>query len=230
MKKLLALQHIEREHSSRIAEYANERGFDLDVIKLWEPYMLPPIASYDALIILGGPMGVYEEFPSKDDELALIKENIGNIPILGICLGAQLIAHALGARVYPLKKGGECIKEIGYYDIELTPEGAEHPLFKGFPPHFQVLQWHGDTFDLPPGASLLASAPLCTNQAFSRGNAYGLQFHIEITPELLRDIATEDSWARTGFDLDEENLLKNAKALEPVMKEQCYTLMDNFLS
>lgn len=230
MKKLLVLQHIEREHSSRIATYADERGIALDVIKLWEPYTIPSLSSYDALVILGGSMGVYEDFPSKADELALIKANVGEVPMLGICLGAQLIAHALGAQVYPLKKEGECIKEIGHYEVGLTPEGAEHALFKGFPPKFQVLQWHGDTFDLPPGASLLASAPLCTNQAFSRGNAYGLQFHIEITPELLKDIAAEDTWARDGFSFDEEKLLEEAKALEPVMKEHCYMLLDNFLS
>ena len=122
------------------------------------------------------------------------------------------------------------MKEVGHYTVELTDDGKESPLFKGFPHSLRVLQWHGDTFDLPQDARHLAKGEHCENQAFSYGNAYGLQFHFEITAALLRTIAEADrEWAQRDFSLDEEGLLREADELEPVMKQHCYQLMDNFL-
>ena len=231
MKKLLIFQHVDREEPSYIRQYADERGMGVDVITLWRPYAMPEVGAYDGFVILGGPMGAYENFPSRDDELAAIQDALkGQIPMLGICLGAQLIARALGARVYPHEQGGIPIKEIGYYTVQLTLQGKVHRLFKGFPEEVSVLQWHGDTFDIPEGAEQLARSPLCEAQAFAHGNAFGLQFHIENSPERLREMVEWDrEWSNTDFVFDEERFFKEAEELAPLMKAQCYRLLDNFL-
>lgn len=230
MRRILVLQHVPYEREGYIADYARERNIECDVIRLWEPYTLPDVSAYSALIIMGGPMAVYEDYPSKHDELALIKAAIGRIPMLGVCLGGQLLAHALGARVYPHENDGKPAKEIGYYTVQLTPEGRAHPLFKGFGPEVRVLEWHGDAFDVPRDASLLATSPSCRNQAFAYGNVYGLLFHLEFTPEMVQGLAEVNrEWAHEHFDLDEERLEKEARELAPLMKMQCYTLLDNFL-
>ena len=137
----------------------------------------PELDEADLLIVLGGPIGAYEEasYPFLVDELALIGRRLReDRPLLGICLGAQLIARALGSRVYPMGT-----KEIGWSGIELAPAASGTPLR-----HLQeieVLHWHGDTFDLPDGCALLASTPVCRNQAFTRGpNLLALQFHPEV--------------------------------------------------
>lgn len=231
MKKILVFQHIKREHPSLIAEYATERGMTLDVIPLFETTQIPEVSAYDGLIILGGPMGVYEEYQGKNEELVAITSHIGTVPMLGICLGAQLLAHALGASVYPWQKDGKQCKEIGYYDIALTSGGGAVGLFSGFPSKFTALQWHGDTFDLPEGATLLATDSECPHQAFSWKNAYGVQFHVEATPDIVSDWIHEDRvWTNTSFVLDEKKIITDAERLAPVMREQCFRMLDNFLS
>ena len=231
MKRVLVFQHIEREHPSIIAAYAAARGVELHVVKLWEEGPIPAPESYDALIVLGGPMGVYEDYPRMREELAAIKAAVNAVPILAICLGAQLLAHVLGASVYPYMKDGKRIKEIGYSAVSLTEAGEKSPLFVGLPKESTVLQWHGDTFDLPEGAELLATNAVCPNQAFAFGDAYGLQFHAEATPEIVADWVREDAaWTHDGFDMDDARVLRDAEELAPVMKEYCYRMMDNFLS
>ena len=230
MRKLLVFQHIEREHPSNIALYSKERGIALDIVPLWKSQAIPALSDYDGLVILGGSMGVYEEYPGKAEELHAIRNAIGTMPVLGICLGSQLLAHALGAEVYKCYQGEKRIKEVGYYPVALTEKGKASALFGGFPETFDVLQWHGDTFDIPNGAELLAEAPLCRNQAFSYGNAYGVQFHIEATPEIVRDWIEEDAkWTHEDFEMDEEKAMSDAKRLEEVMRTRCYRMMDNFL-
>ena len=186
--KLLILQHVPHEHPGYIADYANEKGITTDVIKLWQPYSIPAPEDYAGIIIMGGPMGVYEEFPSKDEEIALIQKVVGRTPILGICLGSQLLAHALGSKVHP-NPGG---KEIGYYSLKLTGAGKQSPALKEFPQDIQALEWHVDAFELPAGAELLVSSAQCENQAFSFKNAYGFLFHFEFTPEMVRNQITID--------------------------------------
>ncbi len=230
-KKVLVLQHIEREHPSNIRHYADDRGITLDVIGLWKSEPIPDISSYDGVVVLGGPMGVYEEYVGKKEELEALQKHVDSVPILGVCLGAQLLAHVLGARVYPHIVDGKHVKEVGYSSVLQTPEGKASPLFKGFPSQVRVLQWHGDTFDIPEGAVRIATAPVCKNQGFSKGSAHGLQFHIEATPEMIATwVARDSEWTHTDFDLDEARILKEAKEFESLMKEQCYRLMDNFLS
>jgi GMP synthase (glutamine-hydrolysing) len=146
--------------------------------------------------LLGGPMNVdeVEKYPFLAAEVPWIQESLTRgVPLLGICLGAQLLAKACGAKVY-----SQGIKEIGWYPLELTPAAEADPLWKGCGPCLTVFQWHGDTFDLPPGAVLLAQSPQCVHQAFRiRQSAYGLQFHLEMTREMI------DDWLNNPDNSDE---------------------------
>jgi GMP synthase-like glutamine amidotransferase len=201
VSKVLVLQHVPYEGQGYLADYMRAHGIAFDVVELWRPYARPDLSTYAALIVMGGPMGVYEDFPSKDDEL----------------------------RVYPNENEGTPAKEIGYYTVTLTPEGQANPLFKGFDSDIRVLEWHGDTFDLPEGATLLATTPQCRNQAFAYGSAYGLIFHLEMSPEMVEGLVEANrEWTRDGFALDEARLAKDARELAARMKRQCYTLLDNF--
>ena len=174
-KSVLALRHVAFEDLGGFEALLREAGY---AIHYCDMGLDDPLSAGEAdlLAILGGPIGAYEEnfYPFLKDEICLIAARLAaGKPVLGICLGAQLMARALGAGVYPGRA-----KEIGFKPLTLTPEGEAllGPL-KDLP----VLHWHGDTFDLPEGALHLASTPLCRNQAFSVGrNALGLQFHIEL--------------------------------------------------
>lgn len=185
-KEILVFQHVANEPPGMIQDAADSQGVRLNILKLWKPYQMPDPNKYDGLIIMGGPMGVYENYPSEKDELAFIHRVLGRVPVIGFCLGSQLLAHSLGAEVYPNMRTGKKVKEIGYYNVDLTKEGQKDPIFIGFTSPVKVLQWHGDAFDLPTGAELLATSPHCTNQAFKFGNnAYGMLFHNEFTPEMV---------------------------------------------
>lgn len=229
--RLLLLQHVPHEHPGYITTYAQNKDIALEIVELWKPYTIPEVESYDGMIILGGPMGVYEEFPSKADEITAIQRTIGHIPVLGICLGSQLLAYALGAGVHPNIKDGKRVKEVGYYTVDITEKGKNDPILKGFPPSVKGLQWHGDAFELPQGANLLATSPLCVNQAFSYKNAYGFLFHFEFTPHMIaKQIEVDKEWIHKDNEVDEKQLIQEAQDSAELMKKQCFQLLDNFLS
>ncbi len=140
------------------------------------------IDGYSALVILGGPASVYGDHQYLKDEEKLIQSALArNIPILGICLGSQLLAKAAGGRVY---KGSR--KEIGWYPVELTDDGM-NDIFKGLKKNITVFQWHGDTYDLPKNAVTLAKSELYPVQAFKVGSAVGIQFHVEVSKSMIMD-------------------------------------------
>jgi GMP synthase-like glutamine amidotransferase len=183
--RALVLQHVAVEGPGTLASYLEARGWTLETVALYEGARLPEDAQeYQAIIVMGGPMGVYDEaeYPFLRDEHRFLTRVLAQgVPLLGICLGSQLLAKALGARVYRNPQ-----KEIGWYTVDLTPAGAVDPLFAGLTSPVPVFQWHGDAFDLPAGATPLASSPLCTNQAFRYGDrVYGLLFHLELTPDVI---------------------------------------------
>jgi GMP synthase (glutamine-hydrolysing) len=177
-KGVQAIRHVGFEDLGSFAVPLREAGYDIEYIDVAErdPATLDPLGA-DLLVVLGGPIGVYDHdaYPVVTDEIRLLRARLAaDRPTLGICLGAQLMAAALGARVYP----GPA-KEIGWSALDLSETAEPNPLavLRGVP----VLHWHGDTFDLPEGGTLLASTPICANQAFSRGpNVLGLQFHPEV--------------------------------------------------
>ncbi|MER3445711.1 MAG: hypothetical protein C4291_02235 [Candidatus Dadabacteria bacterium] len=185
--RTLVLRHVPHEHLGTLALILRSNNLAYEYINLYED--ANPKVSFDglsALIILGGPMNVYETdmYPFLEIEDGLIKRAIEkDIPVLGICLGAQLIAKSLGAQVTKNRE-----KEIGWYLLKITDEGSKDKLFKHLNANETVFQWHGDTFEIPRGAVHLAESPLCPNQAFRFGSSvYGLQFHIEVTPEMILD-------------------------------------------
>ncbi len=156
------------------------------VLSIEKEGTFPKVDDWSHIVLMGGPMNVYEEdrYPFLKKEDLFIKESIQRgRTLLGICLGAQLIAKALGARVIKAP-----VKEIGWYDISLTEDGKKTPLFSQFPTTFSVFQWHEDTFEIPNFGKLIATATSVPNQAFCYGrNAYGLQFHLEVTESMIRE-------------------------------------------
>jgi GMP synthase (glutamine-hydrolysing) len=143
-----------------------------------------------ALILMGGPMSANDPGPWVGTEIDLIRRAMAReIPILGVCLGAQLIAKALGSRVYR-----NPVKEIGWYQTYWTEAGRTDPVFGGLPDGTDIFQWHGETFDIPSGAEWLAYTKTCTHQAFRAGlNVYGIQFHPEVTAEMIEDWISQDA-------------------------------------
>jgi len=185
--KILIIQHVACEGPGLLGDKLRNDGWETDIRCMDIPGTSLPVHldSYQALLILGGPMGAYEEniYPYLYQVEELIREAAAkNIPTAGICLGAQLIARALGAEVFPNPQ-----KEIGWSGININEEGKSTRLFHNLPDTLPVFQWHGDTFSLPEGARLLASGEICRNQTFLYGeNIWALQFHPEITPEMIR--------------------------------------------
>lgn len=187
---VLIIKHVENEGPGLIEYVLNETKIPYEILNLEVTSYLPKIDHFTHLILLGGPMNVYEEerYPFLKKEDLLIKEAIqrGRV-ILGICLGAQLIAKALGARAYKAP-----VKEIGWFDVELTEEGSRSTLFSHLPKNFPVFQWHEDTFELPRGAKLLATSSLIPYQAFNYGReVYALQFHLEVTENMVKEWLTD---------------------------------------
>jgi GMP synthase (glutamine-hydrolysing) len=183
---LLVLQHIACEPPAAFEDELRARGLDLVRVELDEGEEPPDWRGFEGMIVMGGPMGAYDDdaHPWLAGEKRMLREAAeSGHPVWGVCLGAQLLAAALGANVYPGGQGAE----VGVLPVELTDAAASDPVFAGAPRSFPALQWHGDTFDLPDGATLLASSPAYLNQAFSYRNAYALQFHLEVTPALARE-------------------------------------------
>ena len=186
MKKLHIhyFQHVPFEGLGCIEKWIEEKGHTVNHTKFYEAEVLPAMTDFDWLIIMGGPMGVYDDatFTWLQQEKEFIKQAItADKTVIGICLGSQLIAAALGADVYKNTQ-----KEIGWFDVALTAIGKENKLLEGFDDQFKVFHWHGDTFNLPEGAEHLIQTDICKNQSFLyKKRVLGLQFHLEATKETL---------------------------------------------
>jgi GMP synthase (glutamine-hydrolysing) len=189
MTPIPILRHVAHEPAGTLEDALAAAGLEFRYFDLFDGTPTAAQLELDrapGLVVMGGPMNVdeTERYPFLAAEVEFLRQAVQRrLPTLGICLGAQLLAKSLGARVFPNR-----VKEIGWYAVELTPAAATDPLFAGCPGSLGVFQWHGDTFDLPSGAIHLAASPPCRQQAFRAGPcAYGLQFHLEMTAAMIED-------------------------------------------
>jgi GMP synthase (glutamine-hydrolysing) len=233
MRKILVFQHVAHEILGGFDPLLKARGFRVRYINFSrQPDTIPSIERYNGLVVLGGPMGVYEaeQYPHLRVELQAIETALKrDIPILGICLGSQLLAQVLGS---PARRHTE--KEIGWYDMEFLPEAANDPLFSDFGPREKLFQIHGDTFDIPKSAVHLARTPTCPSQIFRYGQkAYGLQCHLEVdapmihrwlkVPVNVKDL--EDSGGK--FTADKIN--SDSEVYGPRSRQLCDLAFNRFL-
>ena len=227
---ILFIKHIDIEGPETIGGFLKNAGYYYEVVNLDQGDAFPDLnEEIDAVISLGGPMNVYEVdkysfLEAEDDFIRAVLEC--EVPFLGICLGSQLLAKACGAHVTKAPQ-----REMGFMPIHITNEGKEDVLFQGVDNGLQVFQWHEDMFEVPDGGQLLAKSDSCPQQAFRMGpNAYGLQFHIEITQKSIFD------WSERYFDLSQK---KNRVAMEAMatdyyrkkeaFQSQAYLIYNNFV-
>jgi GMP synthase-like glutamine amidotransferase len=229
----LVLQHIACEHPGVLRDFMREDGTTWDAVELDRGDAIPSLDAYDALVVMGGPMDVWDEaeHPWLVDEKRYIREAVEQrkLPYLGLCLGHQLLADALGGRVEPM-----ATPEVGILSVELAQAAEGDRLFAGVPERSAALQWHSAEVTKPPeGATVLARSELCAIQAFRVGtNAYGIQYHVELTqatvPEWGCVPAYETALEATLGPGSLERLRDEADANMPGFNETARTLYDNF--
>lgn len=191
---VLVLQHIACEPPGVYEDVLQSRRIDIHRVEIDEGQAIPDWRSFGGIVVMGGPMSVNDDvsLPWLKEEKAFIRDAVTNgLPVWGVCLGSQLLAASLGGRVY---KGP--VPEVGVSPVTLTDAARSDRVFCRLPASVPTLHWHNDTFDLPPGSVLLASSAVYPNQAFRWGAcAYGLQFHLEVTPVLARAWAEVPAYA-----------------------------------
>ncbi len=228
---ILIVKHIDIEGPGTWGDFLDIHNVPYRILDLGAGDKLPEdLSKLKAVVVLGGPMNVDEEnkYPWLVKENEFIKEILRRqIPFLGICLGSQLLAKAAGAQVVRSP-----VKEIGWYHVQLTDEGKNDPLLKDFREDNPIYQWHEDMFHVPQGGKLLASADGCPHQAFKVGvNAYGLQFHVEVTDKSIKEWCEE--YAQNDLNVRKEHaasMLKDYAQYKQVFDQQANTLYQNFLT
>lgn len=232
--KFLVIKHVIAEGLGVFEQFCYEAGITVDMVELEKGDKFPSLEGYSALWIMGGPMnaGDVNDYPWLVEEEALIRHAVKdlNLPYMGVCLGAQLLADALDGEV-----GFMLTPEVGLLPIHLTEAGCNHPLMSGLPKTYLVLQWHGqEVTRLPAGATILASSPQCQVQAFAIGDrTFGLQFHSEVTEVTVEDWVQipayrtdlEATLGATGCD----DLKQAVAAQLPTMNREAKIMFDNFL-
>ncbi len=228
-KKIVVLKHIGIEGPGTLGAFFQKSGFDIKEIELQDGAEVPnDLTGIVALVILGGPMNVYEEekFPFLQKENAFIQQALArNVPLLGVCLGAQLLAKACGAKV-----GKSPSPEVGFFDILLTEEGNKDPFLKGIKPRFKAFQWHEDMFELPQKSRWLASSQGCPHQAFRVGEkAYCLQFHVEVDLPMIIAWMKEYWKLNDGLDCEKvQDILEQYDEAKPQFHQAAEQMYKNF--
>lgn len=201
------IQHVPYEGPGHILDWARQNKHRVSFTRLYKNELFPAMNSVDLLVVMGGPMGIYQdsEYPWLASEKDFIRKYIDfGGRVLGVCLGAQLIADILGARVYPNTE-----KEIGWFPVSLTPTAIDSPFFADLPQPFEAFHWHGDTFDIPEGAKHVLSSEACENQAFEyEERVVGLQFHVESTEQSVSDLLENcsDDLVNARYIQDEDSI------------------------
>ncbi len=226
--KIHYIQHVHFETPANIFKWAEKKGYPIKGSRLFLNEPLPDIDEFDLLVIMGGPMGVYDEklFPWLVEEKKFIEKTLkSDKKILGICLGAQLLADVLGARVYKNRE-----KEIGWFPVSKTEEGKKSKLLTDFPDRFTAFHWHGDTFDIPSGAVHTVKSEACENQAFEYkgGKVVALQFHLETdfkSAKALVDNSVEELKEKGKYIQSPEEILSNPEGFSQIEK-LLYSFLD----
>jgi GMP synthase (glutamine-hydrolysing) len=204
MKKVIVLQHAECEGPGSLSDPLAAVALPVSIVRGDLGEAIPAdLNNVSALIVMGGPMSTYEQdkYPFLLDEIRLLQAAVNaHLPVIGICLGSQLLAAALGANVRPGPQ-----KEIGWFPVYLEPGASADPLFADAPNRFEGFHWHGDIFDLPHGATRLAHSDLTECQAFRYENAYGILFHMEVTQASIAGMlaAFSSELAQTGVPAED---------------------------
>jgi GMP synthase (glutamine-hydrolysing) len=222
--KALIFTHHPEEGPGLLKDILRETGWEVEEVGLWQEETILESRPFRLLILMGGPMSVNDEdlYPFLLNEKAFVRQwVVEGKPTMGICLGAQLIADCLGGRVY---KGDKV--ELGWYELMVTEEGQNDPFLQSFPPRFPVFQWHGETFDLPEDAVLLATAQDYPHQAFRFGElTYAFQFHIEVTKDMVQTwLADSDVEAAK-----KRSILSSLPLHLPAINQLCKRFMTPFL-
>lgn len=223
--RMHVLQHVDFEDAAGIADWAAGRGHAVAATRLHAGEPLPELAAFDFLVVMGGPMNIYEhlEHPWLEQEKLFLRRAVdADKAVLGVCLGAQLLSDVLGGTV---RQG--VYKEIGWLPVRSTPDAYAHRLFKGFPAAYTPLHWHGDIFSIPSGAARLAESEACPHQAFALGSRIvGLQFHLETTAASL-----ERLMANCGHELVDGAYIQTPEQLRAGLAntEQTHRLLATLL-
>jgi len=228
--RVLILQHAASEPLGTIGSVLKTADVAERTVRIDSGESVPISAGdIDGLVIMGGPMGVYDapHLPFLMHELRLLDDALRReLPIMGICLGSQLLAAALGARVFP-----SGIREIGWYPVELAAEAAADPLFSGLPQTLEAFHWHGDTFDLPSGAIRLGSSQRTVEQGFRHGSrAWGLQFHLEVTRPVVTAMVTGADAELAAAAVHASDLLAGAALHGPMLERIATTVFGRWVA
>jgi GMP synthase (glutamine-hydrolysing) len=219
---ILSIQNTEIETLGNFKELFESDGYIIETIHVKKDKIPKELDKYAGIVILGGYMSVYENLSYLNEELVLINNaNNLHVPLIGICLGSQLIAQALGGRVY---KGRQ--KEIGWFDIIINDKG-KNDIFKGIDNSIKVFQWHGDTFELPSSAVLLASSNLYP-QAFRLGNSIGILFHLEVTSQMIRDWMKEYESEMKEVGINRDDIIERKNSEFEGLANYCKIVYGNF--
>lgn len=227
---ILAFQHVEFETVGMIADWAEARGHTLITCKLYAYDPLLPHDSFDMLVVMGGPMSVGDEavYPWLLLEKTFIKEAMAaGKYVVGVCLGAQLIASVLGAKVYP-----NTVKEIGWFPVAIVDAALNEPILSGLNPAMTVFHWHGDTFDMPDDATLLMSSRACRHQAFIyRDKVLALQFHLEMTQENIQSLIDNgrSELIPSSYIQTEQKIISSLSPI-PACRRTLFSLLDQLVT
>lgn len=223
------MMNISFEGPGYVADWMEQHGHSMEIWRLYENLSLPEIEDIDLLVVMGGPMNVYEEdkYPYLAGEKELINACIRQHKhVLGICLGAQLVADALGKKVFKNRE-----KEIGWFPVHPDGDAEDHEILSVFPGIFTPFHWHGETFDLPGNARMLGSSDACRNQGFLYGNhVLALQFHLEITTQIVEGLLQHAAGDMTaGPYVQSAPEIREGLEYCPENKAVLFQLLDRFM-
>lgn len=226
--RLVALQNMAGGGFPRFRRHLARDGRPLRVAQAWRGEPLPSLAECDAILVGGSPLAAYdwEAHAFLREEAAFLRRAAdAGLPLLGVCFGAQFLAHLLGGRAYRAPRA-----ELGAGTVHLTEDGRRDPVLAGCPPTLDVVQWHGDSFDPPPGAVLLARGDAIRNQMFRVEHVVGIQFHPEVTEVEVTAWADADPAGVTAAGKSREGVAAECRALDAAMDRFAARLLDNFLA